>query len=185
MANLSSFFPAAASGGGLLNIVKYSTARSLSDSDYRNAASYTVNPATDLGLSDGDLLGYFMVGGGGRALHTQGAGGGRILQGTIAVTTAATNLTLTIGVGSSTANVGTDSTISGGLTLTTANGSRANGWNGGQNRGSGGPGVFGYGSGGASGAGGATGAVHHGFGSGANNWYNSQGGDGAIILMYS
>lgn len=150
--------------------------------------SFTVNPATDLGLADGASLGYFMVGGGNGGNNTaEGGAGGRILQRLIIVTTAATNLTLTIGTGGASGFTGTASTITGGLTLTTTDGSIGVGWNGGglsSQSTTAGQGINGYGSGGAGtgGIGGTVGTNNHGFGGGGDR--NTAGGDGAILLYY-
>ena len=88
------------------------------------AAPITVNPATDLGLADGASIGYLMVGGGRSvgADNNIGGQGGTIIQGTAIITTASTNLVLSPGIGSTSASSGTQSTISGGLTLTSGNG---------------------------------------------------------------
>lgn len=220
MANLSDFLPAAAAGGGggFTKMLKYSTARALDDADYNNAASYTVNPATDLGLEDGASIGYFMCGGGGMTNFTGAAGfGGKIIQGTAIITTASTNLILTPGVGTplvtADGNAGYDnyataaanqSTISGGLSITTADGANTSGsgsgasstWNG-----SALPGINGYGAGGA-GSGfysnqagygypqfGGNAFTAHGFGGGGSGGRTAalggyDGSDGAIILFY-
>lgn len=213
MANLSDFLPAGGGGGGFTKRLKYTTARGEDDADYNNAASYTVNPATDLGLEDGASLGYFMVGGGGMSNNSgTGGSGGKILEGIAIITTASTDLTLTIGVGtsyiSSDNGAGVDnyataaanqSTISGGLSLTTADGTNSSGWGG---RSStpyafAGPGVNGYGVGAVPSAfrqsfagygspwnGGNT-FVVHGFGHGGTGVSNGfAGSDGAIILFY-
>lgn len=166
----------------------------------------TVNPATDLGLEDGDLLGYFMVGGGGtgeasnsQTATTSGGLGGRILQGSTVISTAATDLILTIGTGlpgGTTNGNGTASTITGGLTLSTSNGNQTAGARGNafssQSLGIGaaapGPGIHGYGSGGgssraqASSRTGYSNVLKHGFGAGGEG--TSESGDGAIILIY-
>lgn len=150
----------------------------------------TVNPASDLGIEDGGLLGYFMVGGGASGPNVdEGGDGGRILQGTIIVPTASTDLTLTVGDGGSGGSTaGTASTITGGLTLTTADGSSSVGWAGagnGSNFGlAAGQGINGYGAGGA-GVGEFGGTIadnNHGFGGGSRR--TGTGGDGAIILIY-
>ena len=155
---------------------------------FTSASAITVNPANDLGLADGASLGYFMVGGGNsNAGTTSGAKGGNILQGTKIITTASTNLVLTPGAATA-GQVGAASTISGGLTLTTANGANqgtiskdnskanSNAWGG----------INGYGLGGGlwneGGAYGTIGQNFHGFGGGS---YNTQvAGDGAILLFY-
>jgi len=213
MSNFSDFFPAAGGGGGFTKRLKYTTARGSDDADYNNAASYTVNPATDLGLEDGASLGYFMIGGGGMSNNnTSGARGGMIIQGIAIITSASTDLILTPGVG--TPYVSTDngsgydnyatgaarqSTIAGGLSITTADGSNSSGY-GGRDSGNisnAGPGVNGYGVGsvpdgfresfagyGNPWSGGNAFPVH-GFGHaglGVSNGY--EGSDGAIILFY-
>lgn len=73
--------------------------------------SFTVNPSSDLGLSDGDSIGYLLAGG-----NATG-----VLRGTAIISSASTDLVLTPGVSS-----GTASTISGGLTLTSADGTLSN-----------------------------------------------------------
>lgn len=145
--------------------------------------NFTVNPATDLGLEDGDSLGFFMVAAGfNNAGTTNGANGGNIIQGTRIISNASTNLVITPGVGS-----GVASTISGGLTITTADGSNRSG---GRNYTSGaysttrGNGINGYGQG-------AVGSSYsslvgqnvpaHGFGSATSGGTSS---DGAILLFY-
>jgi len=221
MANLSDFFPAAGGGGGgFTKRLKYTTARGLDDADYNNAASYTVNPATDLGLEDGASLGYFLVGGGGMSNdNDMGASGGMIIQGITTIVTAATNLILTPGVGHAVNTVngsaGYDynatgaalqSTITGGLSLTTADGHNGSGF--GATAGtkyqygaSAGPGVNGYGAGASAGEFrlnnasyayawmGGNSRVAHGFGVGGSGGmtvaYGAfEGSDGAIILFY-
>ena len=163
---------------------------------------HTVNPATDLGLEDGASIGYFMVGGGFSAYSVNsndntGMPGGNILQGTAIISNASTDLILTPGVGGN-RNSPTESTITGGLTLTTADGSNIAGFgarlgrNGSYYRGesSAGTGVMGYGVGGAtsSGGGASASADSHGWGSGGlrggSNSQNNQAGDGAILLFY-
>lgn len=71
----------------------------------------TINPATDLGLSDGDSIGFLLAGG-----NATG-----ILRGTAIISTASTDLVITPGLSS-----GTASTITGGLTLSSADGSLSN-----------------------------------------------------------
>lgn len=220
MSNFSDFFPAAGGGGGggFTKRLKYTTARGADDANYNNAASYTVNPATDLGLEDGASLGYFLVGGGGMTNFTDGGGfGGKIIQGIAIITTASTNLILTPGVGTplvtADGNSGYDnyatgaanqSTISGGLSITTADGSNTSGWGAGPTstwNSAGGPGINGYGIGsgnasyqqsfagyGAPQFGGNAFTVH-GFGSGGSGGRTLaaggyEGSDGAIILFY-
>jgi|TARA_B100001094_G_C18186336_1_gene804019 hypothetical protein len=213
MSDFTDFFPAAGGGGGFTKRLKWTTARGLDDANYNNAASYTVNPATDLGLSDGDSLGFFMVSGGyfgeGSTSYMDGGMGGKIIQGTAIITTAATNLVLTPGIGgrlqrnnySTTINTApTESTISGGLTLTSGNGSNlagARGEEGTYNFQLPNNGINGYGGGG--GPGGAPnppsaaviGSTAHGFGFGTVGYnvntggvFEALGGDGAILLYY-
>ena len=204
MANLSDFFPAAGGGGGgggFTNYAKWSTARATNDCTYKTAGSYTVNPATDLGLEDGALISYMLVGGGECNSSTSGKAGnsGQILIGTAAISTASTNLTLTIGVGNITYAAGTESTISGGLTLTSGNGTSIYGFNNPDyqndtaswNR-------FGFGlnSYGAYGgkyqgtilSGGPIAGNYHSFGIGSgrntSNYAAAMSGDGCIILMW-
>ena len=218
MSNFTDFFPAAAAtagggGGGFTKSNSYSTARALASFTYNNAASYTVNPATDLGLSDGASLGYFMVSGGyfgeGDTNYTDGGMGGKIIQGTAIITTASTNLVLTPGIGgrfqrtnnATTINTApTESTISGGLTLTSGNGSNLAGARGVQDQGGlqlPNNGINGYGGGGGPGAapyepnGSILGSTAHGFGFGtvgynvnAGGVFEMNGGDGAILLYY-
>ena len=146
---------------------------------------FTVNPATDLGLEDGASIYIFMVSGGQSSTTSTNAGyGGRILQKTAIISNASTDLVLTIGVGANanTNNLGSDSTISGGLTLTTSDG--YNGAGVGHNTTSKftGEGINAYGLGGGtqSDRGGGTG--QHGWGNG--NYFAGPGGDGAILLYY-
>ena len=173
---------------------------------FTSASGITVNPANDLGLSDGASIGYFMCGGGtvgpSNSLTYTGYGG-RIIQGTEIITTASTNLVLTPGQGenqvcvsnsfSSTAM--TESTITGGLTLSTANGSRQAGFRTQTSNGNGTPGsgVNGYGTGGG-GRGYNDGSEAHGWGGGTRQSsnvgsyppanFNFTAGDGAILLYY-
>jgi hypothetical protein len=168
--------------------------------------SITVNPATDLGLADGDSLGYFMCGGGtvgpSNSLTSTGYGG-RIIYGTEIIANASTDLVLTPGVGenqvcvsnSLTVTAMTESTITGGLTLSTANGSRQAGFRTETSNGNGTPGsgVNGYGVGGG-GRGYNDGSEAHGWGGGTRQSanvggyppsnFNFQAGDGAILLYY-
>ena len=187
MANLSDFLPAAAGGGGgFTKMNKYSTNRALNDATHKLGASdtsFTVNPATDLGLSDGDSLGFFMVGAGRTTGNgNQGADGGKIIQGTRIISNASTDLVITPGVGS-----GTASTISGGLTITTADGSDRSGKRNYTNNSfstTRGDGINGYGQA-SIGASYASLVGHnspqHGFGSGTTS---STSSDGAILLFY-
>ena len=213
MSNFTDFFPAAGGGGGFTKRLKYTTARGNDDANYNNAASYTVNPATDLGLSDGDSIGYFMVGGGGMTNNSATAArGGKIIQGTSIITNASTNLILTIGIGTplvTTDNAsgydnyatGADrqSTISSGLSLTTADGSNSSGYGGRYDvpASNAGVGVNGYGVGAVPGyfrvaytgygspwMGGNTFAVH-GWGHGGTGVIDGFiASDGAILLFY-
>ena len=170
----------------------------------------TVNPATDLGLADGDQIGYMMVGGGSSgyvyANASRGGAGGRVLQGMATITTAATDLTLSIGYGGKATSYGgtgyedgSNSTISGGLTLTTADGTFGVSAEATVNGGSyvsavsaAGPGINGFGAGGRAIDGsygpssGPNNGVAHGYGLGsfgASNALNV-GSDGSIILYY-
>ena len=194
MSNFTDFFPAAGGGGGgFTKRLKWTTARGGDDADYNNAASYTVNPATDLGLEDGASIGFFMIGGGQKTSQSpEGGYGGNIIQGTTIITTASTNLVLTPGEGLLGAqygtSIGTNSTITGGLTITTANGTNHTGFPGKQNASTApGQGINGYG----------TGAVgyndsaalgqdtpHHGFGTAVTKTAADYGSDGAILLFY-
>jgi len=162
-----------------------------------NPAFFTVNPATDLGLEDGASLGYFMVGSGMSVYNGSGdtGRGGKIIYGTKIITNASTDLILTPAASPPANNnmVQTESTISGGITLTTGNGYNGAGfgfdsYNTSKIR-SIGTGVMGYG------FGGGTedlrtfprGDQAHGFGGGgAYVYYNTfcAGGDGAILLSY-
>jgi len=215
MSSFTDFFPAAGGGGGgFTKVLKWSTARALNDFDYHNAASYTVNPATDLGLEDGAYLGYFMVGGG---VTGQGTGsgsygtsgiGGRIIQGSKLIANASTDLVLTPGIAGSAISQSwalqsttppTETTISGGLTLTTADGSNLAGSAGYYHSASGsgaspGQGINGYGMGGGqgmSGTAGRDGSQAHGYGIGGvtiqysqNPLINWVAGDGSVIFYY-
>jgi len=191
MSDFTDFFPAAGGGGGFTKRLKWTTARGLNDANYNNAASYTVNPATDLGLSDGDSLGYFMIGAGMQMNDSnQGGEGGKIIYGTAIITSASTNLVLTPAAASSTYGEFIQSTISGGLTLTTGNGSNNNGYGArsySQQVVPSGQGVMGYGVGGATNSrqrpyGSGSAPSIHGWGSGGKQ--NTVGGDGAILLYY-
>ena len=196
MSNFTDFFPAAGGGGGgFTKSNSYSTARALDMFDYNNAASYTVNPASDLGLADGASLGYFMVGGGNKSGNQGGVGaaGGKIIMGTVIISTASTNLVLTPGVGILSAtggdSTGTASTISGGLTLTTADGSNRSGIMGRRSASfavSPGNGINGYGQG-ADDDGTSylrTSLPVHGTGAGVGQYVAYAGSDGAILLFY-
>jgi len=153
--------------------------------------SFTVNPATDLGLSDGDSLGYFMVSSGMQLNDTnQGGEGGKIIYGTSIITNASTDLVLTPGVANLTYGEFVHSTISGGLTLTTGSGANNNGY--GARSATyqvvpSGQGILGYGVGGATNTrsrpyGSGSYPSIHGWGSGGKQ--NTVGGDGAILLYY-
>ena len=188
-------------GGGFTKRLKWTTARGNDDANYNNAASYTVNPATDLGLADGASIGYFMCGGGGSGNNQtsstgNGGRGGKIIYGTAIIVTASTNLVLTPGVGSTSVNgLGTNSTITGGLTLSTLDGGffGAPGITQTSRYGAGALGINGYGGGGMPGRnqiGWPQGDSMHGWGIGAGA-YNSNAGegpkvgaDGAILLYY-
>jgi len=186
MSNFSDFFPAAGGGGGFTKMNKYATERSGNDATHKlvsPATSFTVNPATDLGLSDGDSLGFFMVGAGRTTgSGTSGANGGKIIQGTRIISNASTDLVITPGVGS-----GTASTISGGLTITTADGSDRSGGNSYTDGGfstTWGQGINGYGQGSVGTYYAATlghNSPRHGFGSAVAG---STSSDGAILLFY-
>ena len=96
MSKFTDYFPAAGGGsgggGGLLNQQVFKS-------------SGTFNPSAN-GVSDGDLIHFTMIGGGGGGYsitsyqNIDGGGfGGRIWSGTIAVPTAATAITVTVGAG--------------------------------------------------------------------------------------
>ena len=202
MSNFTDFFPAASGGGGgFTKRLKWTTARGLDDANYNNAASYTVNPATDLGLSDGDSVGFLMVSGGYcqyGGSTSSGSKGGKVLTGTRIITNASTNLVLTPGVGGTGSGFNpkeiiqpTQSTITGGLTLTTADGTNAMGWgsfvSGSSYVTNGSQGFYNYGNGGGSGNWATT--TSHGFGTGGvqvreNQYDTAIGSDGAILLFY-
>jgi len=152
---------------------------------------FTVNPATDLGLSDGDSLGYFMIGAGMQVNDSnQGGEGGKIIYGTAIITNASTDLILTPALASSTYGEFIQSTITGGLTLTTGSGANNNGYGArsySQQVVPSGQGILGYGVGGATNArqrpnGSGSYPSIHGWGSGGKQ--NTVGGDGAILLYY-
>lgn len=154
------------------------------------------NPATN-GLSDGDQIGYFMVGGGdGEVARSStanfGGKGGKIIYGTATIGTATDDLIITPGTGAAanSSGDGSASTISGGLTLTTADGSQHNGWFSRQQDSStifsAGPGIMGYGAGGKNHAGGGA-ELADGWGTGAAAIHSSsvtKGGDGAVLIYY-
>lgn len=129
------------------------------------ASTITVNPATDLGLSDGDSIGFLLAGG-----NRTG-----VLRGTRIISNASTNLVITPGLAS-----GTASTITGGLTLTSADGSTDSSYSsasvsvtGYRHHGSsGGNGVDGYGTGSQY----SSSLFKHGWG--------GSGMDGAVLLYY-
>ena len=183
MSNFTDFFPAASGGGGgFTKQLKWTTARGLDDANYNDAASYTVNPATDLGLEDGASIGYMLVGSGQDYIAAyQGGAGGRIIQGTSIISSASTDLVLTPGTGNNVA-----STISGGLTLTSANGvALFGGTSSGTNfSSSASSGVMGYSAGGAGDFNRGMGVqgTFHGWGNGGGE--SSSSGDGAILLFY-
>ncbi|MDB0041605.1 hypothetical protein N9F16_00795 [bacterium] len=123
MSDFTDFFPAAAAtsgggGGGLLNQQVFKS-------------SGTFNPSAN-GVSDGDLIHFTMIGGGGGGYfsttlqNVDGGGyGGRIWSGTIAVPTAATAITITIGAGglggTGTYNGGNSTAVGGGgINISTA-----------------------------------------------------------------
>lgn len=149
-----SFTPAVAGG------VSYNTI-----TDLNAPTSFTVNPATDLGLSDGDSIGFLLAGG-----NRTG-----VLRGTRIISNASTNLVITPGLAS-----GTASTITGGLTLTSADGSTDSSYSsasvsvtGYRHHGSsGGNGVDGYGTGSQY----SSSLFKHGWG--------GSGMDGAVLLYY-
>ena len=154
--------------------------------------SITVNPATDLGLSDGDSIGYMLIGAGNsnNASTEKGGAGGNILQGTAIISNASTNLVITPAKVSGTNSAGAASTITGGLTLTSADGMPA-GWGsfGSSSRATAAfSGINGYSLGGGlqneGGAGGVVGSDNgDGFGWGS---YNSgiRASDGAVLIYY-
>jgi hypothetical protein len=158
--------------------------------DFASAAQ-TINPASDLGLSDGDSIGYFLVGAGNsnNASTEKGGAGGNILQGTTIISNASTDLVITPGAVTGTNAAGPASTITGGLTLTSADG-MPGGWGafGTSTRAaSAWSGVNGYSLGGGQhnegGAGGVIASNGDGFGWGS---YNSgvRAADGAVLLFY-
>ena len=134
--------------------------------DMNAPTSFTVNPATDLGLSDGDSIGFLLAGG-----NRTG-----VLRRTAIISNASTDLVITPGL-----STGTASTITGGLTLTSADGSTDSSYSrasvslsGGYQRhgSSGGNGVDGYGTGSQY----YTDRFKHGWG--------GSGMDGAVLLYY-
>lgn len=147
-----------------------------------NAGPITVNPATDLGLADGASIGYFLCGAGYSGDSVSGGRGGKITSGTAIITNASTDLVLTPGVAN-----GTNSTITGGLTLSSGNGSNASGF-GDFNQSNvvcfaAGSGVMGYGVGGGQYSSQRNaGSNYHGYGVGS--YSTGDAGDGAILLSY-
>jgi hypothetical protein len=159
------------------------------------AAPITVNPATDLGLSDGDSIGYFLVGGAWkRASSTYGAMGGKITQGTAIISNASTDLILTPGDGKEGGSYATsaapgESTISGGLTITSADGHSRSGSAGRQSNFAPGYGINGYGQGTVPYNDSPNSQLvqdlpYHGFGSGVSTTASRFGSDGAILIFY-
>ena len=153
----------------------------------------TVNPATDLGLADGAKLGYFMVGAGERSPSSIISGaGGYILQGTAIIGTASTDLEMRIAIASASTSTFIHSTITGGLTLTTANGSNVTGWAAYKSTSamSAGLGINGYGAGGNSANAGDAGGARTGFdgygggGSHSSGATGTAGADGSITFYY-
>jgi len=162
--------------------------------DAAASGSILVNPATDLGLVDGSQLGYFIVSAGQRkSAADYGALGGLILQGMATITTAATNLTLLPATASTSYDTYVHSTISGGLTLTSADGTGLSSWgafNENSKLASAGCGINGFGAGGAAVpsntgiiTGGIDGALYHGYGGGSKGG-GPTGGDGSITFYY-
>jgi hypothetical protein len=115
MSDFTDFFPSSGGGGGggggLLNQQVFKS-------------SGTFNPSAN-GVSDGDLIHFTMIGGGGGSYYPTtyqnidgGGYGGRIWNGTIAVPTAATAITITIGAGgtgsTSSYNGGNSTAVGGG-----------------------------------------------------------------------
>lgn len=149
-----------------------------------NTAGFTINPNTDLGLSDGDSIGYLLCGGGYSSPYAdRGGKGGKILYGTATISDASVDLVITPGGGP-----GVNSTISGGLTLSSGDGSNPAGGSdvsGSSTSFSSSSGIMGYGVGGGGYS--AThrpqGSDHHGWGTGGFQ-YTGVGGDGAILLYY-
>jgi hypothetical protein len=160
-----------------------------------NPTSFTINPATDLGLSDGDSIGYFLVGGAWkRASSTYGAMGGKITQGTAIISNASTDLILTPGDGKEGGSYATsaapgESTISGGLTITSADGHSRSGSAGRQSNFAPGYGINGYGQGTVPYNDSPNSQLvqdvpYHGFGSGVSTTASRFGSDGAILIFY-
>ena len=133
-----------------------------------NLGGITVNPATDLGLADGAKLGYFMIGSGfSNGGTSRGSKGGNATGNTVSA----------------------QSTITGGLTISTSDGANI-GW---PSRSMGGSvystaytGINGYGAGSSNwneaNDFGTRGAYYHGYGGGSQN--TGVGGDGSITLYY-
>jgi len=165
-----------------------------------STTNFTVNLATDLGLAVGSQLGVFIVGGGHPGVSSTGGAkgaGSPIFYQNITLADVTTNLVLTIGIGGAhipphvrTIILRTESTISGGLTLSSANGTQTTGdtQNGSSSVGQ--SGIFGYGSSGQNNAGPSFPNAYHGFGQGGKpyntsvNGTGTQAADGAILLYY-
>ncbi len=151
--------------------------------DFVASPSFTVNPATDLGLEDGASLGYMLVGAGyiGSANGKSGGRGGKIIYGTKIITDASTDLILTPGVAN-----GGNSTTSGGLTLSSGDGSHSAGFPDYNSTNTvvftEGSGINGYGVGGGVYDGTRYSGTGHGWGLGS--YGAGSGGDGAILLYY-
>jgi hypothetical protein len=147
-----------------------------------SGASITVNPVTDLGLADGASIGYFLCGAG----AGDAGKGGKINYGTAIISNASTDLVLTPGVaGLSWYSQGGNSTITGGLTLTSGDGSNMAGGSANYYDYLGGyAGILGYGAGGGAGNSnsGSRGNQNHGWGGGG--FSGETAGDGAILLNY-
>ena len=204
MSNFTDFFAAAGGGGGgYKNMVKYTS-------------STTVTPSTDLGLEDGATIAYFLCGGGdggaklSDAYRFIGGSGGKIKKGTITISNASEEITITVGAGGSgsstiqqTGSAGGASSIeSTSITTISTSDSDANsqsGWGAFVYRTSywpaqtAGEGIDGYGAGGAvntyttsGGSNGGTSSDGWGHGGTASNTYGrgTDGGDGAVILYY-
>ena len=159
--------------------------------DFSAPTFITVNPATDLGLEDGASLGYMLVGGG-NSTNQEGGSGGKIIYGTAIITNASTDLILTPGAGANNTNdlflAGANSTISGGLTLSSGDGS--NGAGGGDFQTSSdtavssGSGIMGYGFGGGYVLTGVRPSGQNAHGWGGGQFQDQTAGDGAILLYY-
>lgn len=145
------------------------------------APGININPSSDLGLEDGDSIGYMLVGSGvSSPSNDYGGQGGRIIYGTAIISSASTNLVCTPGAGN---NV--NSTITGGLTLSSADGIQFWGtYDNGSRTAGGSDGIFGYGAGGRDNPGNTGVAYHHGWGTGGDKVGGNVTGDGAILLYY-